>query len=149
MIPAPLMDLIVAGVDAMATPDYNFAYGPPDTYPIVDTGAPLVFTESAGETGQPAEGHPVGRYTQDAPTSFRVLVPAPTAPVTVDEQVVKVVNDFKKLLNALEPVLKAAGMQYADFAGDAKQYRLVAAYPAQVTITFTIRYRQLKSAPGG
>lgn len=150
MIPAALMLLIRAGVDAMATPTYNFAYGLPDVVPVVDSGAPLVYLETPDEAGLPAENHPVGRYSIDSPLTFRVLVPRPGAGVTIDDQVMKVVSDFKLLMHSLHDSLKAAGgFQYSDFVSASKAYRLVAAYPAQVTVNFNIRYRQSKSAPGG
>lgn len=150
MIPTPLLDIIEAGVDAMATPDYNFAYGLPDVLPVVDTGAPLVYLELPAATAIAPGDSVVGRYTQDAALGFRVLVPASASgSYSIDEQAEKVANDIKKLMNELEPLLRAAGLTFADLTGIEKAYRLVRAYPVQVTVNFNIRFRQLKSNPGG
>jgi hypothetical protein len=118
-------------------------------FPVVDTGAPLVYLEFPEAIGAPAIGSVVGRYTIDQIVAFRCLVPAVEG-VPDDEAAARVENDIKKLMNALEPTLKAAGMTYADYVGSSPPvFRLVRAYPVQVTVNFNIRFRQLKSAPGG
>jgi hypothetical protein len=148
VIPSALITLIEDGVDAMATPSYNFNYGAVDVQPPEDTGLPLPYLDFPEEAGVPVPDSVVGRYTIDQPIAIRVLVPALDS-VSIDEQCAKVANDIKELMNSLHDSLKAAGMSFADFTGVSKIYRLVRAYPAQVTVNFNIRFRQLKSNPGG
>lgn len=144
MIPTALLTIIAAGVDAMATPTYNFSYGAVDVVPPVDTGAPLVYLELPEAVGISPSESVVGRYTQDAGLAFRVLAPY-SASASSDAQASKVADDIKELMHALEPSLQAAGMSFADLVSIQKQYRLVRAYPVQVTVTFNIRFRQLRA----
>jgi hypothetical protein len=148
VIPYSIATMIAAGVDAMATPTYNFAYGAVDVIPPVDSGLPLVYLDFQEETGLPPGETVVGKYTIDAPLSFRVLVPK-SVTLAPDDQAIQVTNDIKKLMNSLHDALQAVGMTFADFTGASKTYRLVRAYPVQVTVNFNIRFRQLKTNPGG
>lgn len=149
MIPAGIVTALEQGIAAMAPPAFNLTYGVVDVWPPVEDGDPLVYLEFAEESGVNTPGEMVvGRYTMDQLISFRVLVPV-SASASADEQAAKVVNDMKALMTSLDPVLRAAGMSFADLQSVSKVYRLVRGYPVQVTVTYNIRFRQSRSNPGG
>ncbi len=148
MIPSGIESVISAGVVAMAVPDSNFTYGAVDVLPPVNTGLPLVYLDFQEETALPSGDSVAGKYTMDALLAFRVLVPK-SVTIDPDDQAIMVMNDIKKLMDNLHDALQVQGMTFADFISASKIYRLVRAYPVQLTVNFNIRYRQLKSNPGG
>lgn len=145
-LPTNIRSVIEAGVDAMATPTYHFNYGlvnlhDPAAWPV---GSPQVFLEEGGF--EPVRGPGVvGKWTNVTAIAFRAVVPAGAG--SIDEEMDKVDDDIKRLMAALEEPLRVAGAYIAIYSGTVQLYRLVRARPGQVTVRFSLTWRQSRVNP--
>jgi hypothetical protein len=144
-IPPTLLGIILAAVDAMAVTDgYHFDYGPANVMRPADRIYPQDFVTAREE--EPAGVQMAGKLTQDIVLTFRTLVPKGTG--SAMDQAGKVVSDHKRLMGALETTLKASpGFLLVEPVSAVAKLRLSRAVPAEVTLTYRLRYRQDRQNP--
>ncbi len=145
-IPTNLFALIASGVPTMAPPPYNFAYGPVDVFdPAAWIPArPQVFLEESGWDLTPGSQR-VNSLAQSGLFTFRAIVPK--GPGASDVEMNKVDSDIKRLMQALNESLRAAGMLPSSYQGTKKAYRLVDAYPGEVRVNYVLAWRQDRQNP--
>lgn len=143
-ISATMISIIAAAVDAMsiAVGD-NFNYGPVDIHDPIMRVYPQVFLEYTDE--QPAGTQMAGKTTQGIDLTFRVLIA--TGSGAIDAEVGKVLDDLKRLVNNLQTPLSAVGLLFIEAVSSSWKPRLVKAYPAELSTTFRLLYRQSRANP--
>lgn len=143
-IPATIIGIIAAAVDAMSiAAGDNFNYGPVDIHDPALRVYPQVFLEYTDE--QPAGTQMAGKTTQGIDMTFRVLIAKGAG--AIDAEVGKVLDDVKRLVNALQAPLSVVGLLYIDPITATWKPRLVKAYPAELSTTYRLVYRQSRATP--
>ena len=146
-IPTSILSLIAAAVDAMAPSAYFFAYGPVD---VVDpaawpVGSPQVMLEQSGWNPSSSQRQMVGKITQAMLLTFHVYVPKGAG--DIDAEMSKVDTDIKRMMQANDDALRAAGLFIGEYQGTRTNYRLVEAYPGEMRISFSLTWRQSRVNP--
>jgi len=143
-IPASMISIIAAAVDAMSiVAGDNFNYGPVDIHDPALRVYPQVFLEYTEE--QPTGTQMAGKTTQAIDLTFRVLIAKGAG--AIDAEVGKVLDDMKRLVNNLHAPLSAVGLLFIDTVSASWKPRLVRAYPAELSTTFRLVYRQSRANP--
>lgn len=125
---------------------YSYDYGPANVARPSEWVLPQAFAEFGDGTVRAAQR--LGAIEINLPVVVRVICPAPVSPATAQDVCDGVIQDFKRLLNVLEQLqmLRNAGLIRLEFQSEKIAWRLVAAAPAEVTLTYSLWYRQMKSA---
>lgn len=144
-IPTSLLTLVLAGIDAMSIASgYHFDYGPANVMRPAARTYPQDFVTAREEAYQGVQM--AGKNTQVITLSFRVLVPKGAG--AAQDEVEKVKADHLRLMESLDPALRAAGgYLYANPATATWTPRLSRAIPAEVTVVFPLTYRQDRANP--
>jgi len=124
---------------------YNFGYDNVDRYKPSTMTYPNVKIRFPLQTNRDAAGEVVNAYTCDSQVAFEVSIASSSS--SMDTDLDKVVEDFKRLMEANHPTLRTAGMIVADYLSEERQYTHVRARPAKVKIMFNLLYRVLKTNP--
>ncbi len=145
---AILTDIITelkAQIDAMATPTYNYDYDNVDERRPANKTYPNVFVEYPEEEALDRNLNVIDSYSVNREIDFIVTVDDSTTPV--DTALDNVLEDFKRLLEAIHPDLQAKGMIVEDLIETAREYTHVRERPGMITITFNFFYRVRRSDP--
>jgi hypothetical protein len=141
-----LLAALRTAIDGMTTGGgYHFAYDNVDRYKHSTKTYPNVLVHLPGEENRDPDGEVVNAYTADSEVTFEVTVASSTS--SVDTDLDKVVEDFKRLLEAQHATLQAAGLIVADYIREDREYTHVRARPGKVKIIFNLTYRVQKSNP--
>ncbi len=132
-IPTNLLSIVATAVDGMAPPTYNFAYGPVDVEDPAawPAGSPQVYLDSPSKNSGATVREMVGKTTNAQLLTFRVIVP----------------KGAGNAMKAIDNALRAAGMMLSYFQGSTNAYRLVTAYPGEISIRFLLTWRQSRENP--
>lgn len=124
---------------------YSHDYGPVNAIRPSEWVLPQTFANYGDESLRATQR--LGSFENNLQLTVRVICPAPVAPAVLQDVCDGIVVDFKRLLLTLErnPVLRSAGLIRADYVNAKTVYRLVAAAPAEVTLTYAIWYRQMRA----
>jgi len=141
-----IINQLATAIDGMTIAGgYNYNYGPADEFDPASRTYPQVFIRFPEEVGREVEGEVVNSYTADSEVEFEVVIDdTETYPDTMMD---KVVEDFKRLLEADHDTLQTKGMVVADYIDNVREYTNVRERPGKVTITFNINYRVLRTNP--
>ena len=138
-------DEIETAIDAMTTGGgYNFAWGPVDIFNPAEWVLPQGFLSFPDESGR--DNLVVNAYEQDWPLQIRVIVGA-VDDVDTDTVCEQVADDLKKCFEMNFDTFRAAGLIEYDYEGFTRTYRRSNLIPAEVAVTFVLRYRQSRRTP--
>jgi len=137
---------LAAAIDGMTKAGgYNYNYGATDVFNPASRVYPQVFIRFPEEVGREVDGETVNSYTADSEIEFEVIIDdTETFPDTMMD---KVVEDFKRLLEADHDTLQTKGMIVADYIDNVREYTNVRERPGKVKITFNIAYRVKRTNP--
>lgn len=124
---------------------YNYDYANVNEYNHDSMTYPNVKVLLPEEVARPADGEVVNSYTADSEITFLVTIDDTVSPV--DKAIDRVIEDFKRLLEADHANLRDKGMIVADYIDSQREYTNVRARPGMVSIIFNINYRVLKTNP--
>jgi hypothetical protein len=145
--PSQFLAALTDAVALMRVADgYHHDYGPANVARPSEWVLPQASVEYGDGAARGAQR--LGAIEINLPVVIRVVCPAPVSPATAQDICDGVIQDFKRLLNALEKLqtLRNAGLIRLEFQTEKNAWRLVAAAPAEVTLTYSLWYRQMKSA---
>jgi len=141
-----IINEIITAINAMTiVGGYNSNYTRTNDYNHTTKTYPNVMVLLPEETNRDPDGETINSYTSDSEITFQVTVDNTVSPV--DKALDRVIEDFKRLLEADHANLRTKGMIVADYLGSSRQYTNVRARPGSVDILFTIEYRVLKTNP--
>ena len=141
-----IIDQLITAIDSMTVVGgYNYDYDNVNEYDYASMTYPNVKVLLPEEIARDADGEVINSYTADSEITFEVTVDNTVSPV--DKALDRVVEDFKRLLEADHDNLQGKGMIVADYLDSAREYTHVRARPGKIMITFNINYRVLKTNP--
>lgn len=145
-LPTDIREVIENGVLSMATPSFNYNYGPVDVRDAAEwpAAAPQIFLDA--EAADAVSGRQaVGKITQVTQLTFRALVPANSG--RIDTDLDNCEEDIKRLMAVLETALSTAGAYIITFLSSTRNYRLVRARPGELRVRYQLTWRQSRMNP--
>lgn len=141
-----IINQLATAIDGMSVAGgYNYNYGPTDVFNPASRVYPQVFIRFPEEVGREVENEVINTYTADSEVEFEVIIDdTETYPDTMMD---KIVEDFKRLLEADHDTLQTKGMIVADYLSNTREYTNVRERPGKVKILFNINYRVSKTNP--
>ena len=141
-----IINQLITAIESMTiVGGYNYDYSRVNDYNHDTMTYPAVKVLLPEEIARDADGEVINSYTADSEITFDVTVDNTVSPV--DKAIDRVIEDFKRLLEADHDTLQTKGMIVADYIDSQREYTHVRARPGRVSIIFNINYRVLKTNP--
>lgn len=138
-------------IDGMTTAGgYNYNYDNVDERRPGSKTYPNPLVEYPGEEARDRNANTIDSYAVDRPIFFIVTVSnldKDSNPVAVDTALDDVLEDFKRLLEAIHATLQTKGLVVEDLLEANREYTHVRKRPGVITIQFNFFYRVRRSNP--